>query len=47
MPTTFTPEQWRIGRDLLDDPAKTPTLVAKVTLAGPAVTALLINLGVL
>jgi hypothetical protein len=45
--TTFTAKQWEIGRNLLDRPEDFDWLVGRITSAGPAVTALLINLGVL
>jgi len=44
---TFSIDQWEIGRSLLRRPEEFDRLMARVTPAGPAVTALLINLGVL
>ena len=41
---TYTDEQWRIGTSLLNEPADEVQLRSGVTQAGPAVTALLINL---
>jgi len=44
---TFTDNQWELGRSLLDRPEDFGRLMARIRPAGPAVTALLINLGVL
>jgi len=43
----ITTEQWAIGLALLNDPRDFDRLRARITPAGPAVTALLINLGVI
>ncbi|MGO8871871.1 MAG: hypothetical protein ACLQPH_10830 [Acidimicrobiales bacterium] len=44
---SYSDEQWQIGIGLLNDPADEARLRSNVTQAGPAVTALLINLGVI
>ena len=43
----LTIDQWEIGRLILDRPEDFGRLIDRITPAGPAVTALLINLGVL
>jgi hypothetical protein len=43
----FNNEQWRMAEGLLDDPSMIPLLHTRITQYGPAVTALLINKGVI